>query len=67
MNKLRYHITISLIAISNLVLAQGLPDDDPPCGVFEPCVPIDGGALFLLGAGIVYGGKKMLDKMEKAE
>ena len=28
MNKLRYHITISLIAISNLVLAQGLPDDE---------------------------------------
>jgi hypothetical protein len=39
-----------------------------PCGgPFDPCVPIDGGAIFLLGAGIAYGSKKVLENKKKAE
>jgi hypothetical protein len=39
------------------LFAQGGP---PPCWP-PPCIPIDGGLSFLIGAGALLGGKRILD------
>ncbi len=36
------------------------PGGGPPCWP-PPCIPIDGGIVFLIAAGIAYGGKKAFD------
>ena len=66
-----------LVAFSIDLLAGGPPGPPggggggPPGGCWPPssCIPIDGGISFLLLAGAVYGGKKIVDisKNEKAE
>ena len=38
----------------------------PPCWP-PPCVPIDGGVLFLAAAGIAYGSKKAYDFTKKQQ
>lgn len=48
-------IFITVLLISNLIMAQGGPGDDPDI----PDIPIDGGLSFLLVAGAAYGGKKV--------
>lgn len=43
------------------------PPPPPPCWP-PPCIPIDGGAGFLIAAGVAYAGKKIYDrKKNKAE
>ncbi|MDZ4824540.1 MAG: hypothetical protein SH856_13865 [Flavobacteriales bacterium] len=38
----------------------------PPCGPpFGPVCPIDGGITWLLAAGLIYGGKKVMDSRRK--
>lgn len=46
---------------------MGMGPPNPPCGVggFPPCpstVPIDGGIVFLAGAGMVLSARKMMKK-----
>ena len=36
----------------------------PPCWP-SPCVPIDGGIVLLLAAGLAYGAKKVYDNYNK--
>ncbi|MDA9338083.1 hypothetical protein N9Q51_01875 [Flavobacteriaceae bacterium] len=43
-----------LLLFPLIMIAQGPPPPPPP-----PGLPIDGGLLFLLIAGIVYGVKKL--------
>lgn len=45
-----------------LVLAQPNPGCDP--AIDPTCVPIDGGLSLLIGAGIVYGIKKVKDQIK---
>ncbi|MDB9927799.1 hypothetical protein OAD34_04405 [Flavobacteriaceae bacterium] len=44
-----------LLLFPLIMIAQGPPPPPPP----PPGLPIDGGLLFLLIAGIVYGVKKL--------
>ena len=44
-----------LLLFPLIMIAQGPPPPPPP----PPGLPIDGGLLFLLMAGIVYGVKKL--------
>ena len=45
-----------LLAITNICFAQGAPPPPPPD------VPIDGGILALLAAGLGYGVRKLHNK-----
>jgi hypothetical protein len=40
--------------------APGPPTSGPVCWP-PPCVPIDGGVVFLIAAGAIYGLKKIYD------
>lgn len=39
------------------------PPDDPPCWP-PPCVPVDGGILFAVGAAAIFGGKKLYNSFK---
>ena len=55
---------ILLSGIVNDVLCQP-PPPPPPCAV-PPCnIPLDGGITFLIAAGAVYGGKKLIGVSKK--
>ena len=45
---------------------QGGGGSGPPCWP-TPCVPIDGGIVLLLAAGLAYGAKKAYDNYKKEE
>jgi len=47
---------VLVVCCSFMVSAQGPPPPPPP-----PGLPIDGGVLFLLIAGLYYGVKKVRD------
>jgi hypothetical protein len=55
----RLILTFCMVVLAATVFAQGpgLPGEDP-----DTPVPIDGGLLALLAAGIGYGLKKMKDR-----
>jgi hypothetical protein len=61
---MKYKILITLSILTfvalNVILAQG-PGGPPP----PPRIPIDGGALLLLGAGAAYGYKKIRESRVK--
>ena len=38
----------------------------PPCWP-PPCIPVDGGISLLIGAGVLFGGKKIYDYNKKSE
>ena len=38
------------------------PPGDPPCWP-PPCIPVDGGILFAVGAAAVFGGKKLYNSL----
>lgn len=48
-------LTFSFICSSLVVLAQGPPPPPPPG------LPIDGGIIFLVISGLIYGIKKLRD------
>ena len=60
-------IMLAIMFTPMLLQAQpgGPPDpgggDDPGCWP-PPCIPIDGGAIWLVVAGLLYGGKKALKR-----
>ncbi|MFM2019166.1 MAG: hypothetical protein RL007_2822 [Bacteroidota bacterium] len=72
MTKLQYQILASLV----LLLIVGVatlhaqppppppPPGDPPCWP-PPCVPVDGGIVFAVGAAAVFGGKKLYNSLKK--
>jgi hypothetical protein len=51
-----------LFNISNLLMAQPDPGGDP--GEGSP-IPLDGGILYLLAAGGIYGVKKIVDHRKR--
>ncbi|MBL7941129.1 MAG: hypothetical protein JNM00_00070 [Flavobacteriales bacterium] len=64
----RYLLLVALFIAPLLTYAQPGPPagGGPPCGPpFGPVCPIDGGATFLLAAGVLYGSKKIHDLRKK--
>jgi hypothetical protein len=66
-----FGIKNSLLLLSGLLLQTGLfaapgppPMGGPPCWP-PPCLPIDGGVLFLMIAGILLGGWKIYSSFYK--
>ncbi|MEY3397469.1 MAG: hypothetical protein RL220_63 [Bacteroidota bacterium] len=63
----KFLILVAIVAttfVASDVWAQPDPPagGSPPCGgPFGPVCPIDGGVSFLIGAGLLYGGKKAYD------
>lgn len=53
-------LTLSLASELNAQPPGGGPPGGGGC-IPPPCIPIDGGLGFLLAAGAIYGGKKLLD------
>lgn len=63
---IRIMLVMAAWAAPLLLLAQPPAGGGPPCGQpFGPVCPIDGGATFLLAAGVIYGGKKIHDLRKK--
>ncbi|MFT4777535.1 MAG: hypothetical protein ACJAU0_000342 [Flavobacteriales bacterium] len=60
-------IAIAVLPIISLGQTAPFPDDGgTPCdGPFGPVCPIDGGASFLIAAGIALGGKKAYKLIKK--
>ncbi|HLP19001.1 MAG TPA: hypothetical protein VK174_01795 [Chitinophagales bacterium] len=54
----RFLWTLILMVVAVGVFAQGPPPPPPPPAP-PPGVPIDGGIFLLLGAGLVYGARKL--------
>lgn len=42
------------------------PSGGPGCWP-PPCIPVDGGIVFLMAAGVIYGAKKFNDARIKAK
>lgn len=61
-----YLIFIVLFCLASVAFAAGPPG--PPGGGMgpgcwpPPCVPIDGGISFLIGAGLIYGSSKVVKR-----
>ncbi|WP_158841110.1 PID-CTERM protein-sorting domain-containing protein [Polaribacter sp. L3A8] len=55
MKNKRYFALIIMLAITSIGIAQGPPGLGPPS---PPGLPIDGGLLFLVISGVLYGVKK---------
>lgn len=55
-------VALACVPLVGGLFAQGGPPvgGPPPCWP-PPCIPIDGGLSFLLGAGALFGGKRLLD------
>ncbi|MGD1847676.1 MAG: PID-CTERM protein-sorting domain-containing protein [Salibacteraceae bacterium] len=66
LNLKQISLLLVLLAASPLfmeLMAQPGPPTSggqPPCWP-PPCIPVDGGLGFLIAAGAIYGGKKLLD------
>ncbi len=65
MKKLKIFLLLFALNLffSNHVFSQLPPDNEeetPGCWP-PPCVPIDGGIVFLIAAGAAYGSKKIYD------
>jgi hypothetical protein len=54
-NILPFIITGLFVIAAGILAAQ-------PLGGGSPCIPIDGGVMFLLAAGLAFGGKTLLGK-----
>lgn len=39
------------------------PPGDPPCWP-PPCIPVDGGIIFAIGAAAAFGGKKLYNSFK---
>ena len=65
-NKILLSVILAIGFVSE-AMSQVLPDEGPCGGPFDACVPIDGGASILLGLGIIYGGKKILELKKKVD
>ncbi|MCW3071675.1 MAG: hypothetical protein JWO44_1565 [Bacteroidetes bacterium] len=54
------------LAIESMAAGMGM-GPPPPCGgPFPPCpIPLDSGVLFLLLAGMAYGGYKIYNSFKK--
>ena len=52
----------------NEVIAQPPPPPppDPDCWP-PPCIPIDGGIIFLIAAGVALGGKKLYNSQKSTK
>lgn len=59
MKKLASLLLLLLFPLIMIAQGTGLPGPGPPPPPTPPGLPIDGGLLFLLIAGIVYGVKKL--------
>ncbi|HRG87402.1 MAG TPA: hypothetical protein PLW44_00165 [Chitinophagales bacterium] len=55
---LKFVWALVLMVVAVGVFAQGPPPPPPPPAP-PPGVPIDGGIFLLLGAGLVYGARKL--------
>jgi hypothetical protein len=76
MSKVQFRILalIALVVFTGVIALHGQPPPpppppgDPPCWP-PPCVPVDGGILFAIGAAAVFGGKKLYNsfKSDKGE
>jgi hypothetical protein len=42
------------------------PPDQPPCWP-PPCIPVDGGIIFAVGAAAIFGGKKIYRAMKSGK
>lgn len=42
------------------------PGPGPPCWP-PPCIPVDGGILFAVGAAAVFGGKKIYNSIKSGK
>lgn len=69
-NKLRQLVLVGFFILTpffiNDIYSAGPPPPpgpDPGCWP-PPCIPIDGGIVFLIAAGIAYGGKKTFDSLK---
>ena len=62
---------VTVMVLPMIAFGQDAPFPDSggtPCdGPFGPVCPIDGGASFLIAAGIALGGKKAYDRIKKEE
>jgi hypothetical protein len=56
----KIYITIAILIITLQAYGQAVPPPIPPPP--PPGLPIDGGAIFLLLSGLVYGVKKIISK-----
>jgi len=72
---LKFMLAIGLCLLLGLgVDAQTAPPPpiSPPCGdpnnpFSPPCpIPVDGGVVFLIAAGLAYGGKKVNDLRKRS-
>jgi hypothetical protein len=65
-NKKHILILLFIMFFSTLIYAQpGVPGGDPsgePGGPVGTGVPLDGGSLFMLIAGVAYGAKRLKEK-----
>lgn len=73
-NKYFYHVflfvclsVLSIEAQAGSGMGMGTTTTGSPCGgIFPPCpVPLDNGTIFLLIAGISYGGYKIYSLLKK--
>lgn len=42
------------------------PGPGPPCWP-PPCIPVDGGILFAVGAAAIFGGKKLYNSLKSGK
>jgi len=70
MTNRQYKITAALVLFALVCVATmhaqpppPPPTDEPPCWP-PPCVPVDGGILFAVGAAAVFGGKKIYNSFK---
>jgi hypothetical protein len=66
-NILPFILTGLFVIAAGILAAQPLGGGSPPPGGTPecwppPCIPIDGGVMFLLAAGLAFGGKTLLGK-----
>jgi hypothetical protein len=52
-------ISIFILGITSICIAQPPPPPGGPGCWPPPCVPIDGGISLLIAAGAIYGGRKL--------
>jgi len=72
--KIKNSAIVLILALSPFLIDQavaqsppggsGPPSTGAPCWP-PPCIPIDGGVTLLMAAGMLYGGKKLLEQRQK--
>jgi hypothetical protein len=67
MTKLQYQILASLVLllIVGVATLHAQPPPPPPPPGDPPCIPVDGGIVFAVGAAAVFGGKKLYSSLKK--